>query len=86
MAFLSPVYFFMPPFSITDVIENMVKPYCFACHSKRVNFDKPELSPLLLKPSGSHHFGGMRAGFSVAGDRSSYDLFLNWILQGAREN
>ena len=53
---------------------------------KRVNFDKPELSPLLLKPSGSHHFGGMRAGFGVAGDLSSYDLFLNWILQGAREN
>ena len=53
---------------------------------KRVNFDKPELSPLLLKPSGNHHYGGLRPGFDLAGDHSKYDLFLNWILQGAREN
>jgi mono/diheme cytochrome c family protein len=61
----------------------------------RVNFDKPELSPLLLKPSGNHHYGGVRAGFDlVPGDsngstndnRDTYNLFLNWILQGAREN
>ena len=53
---------------------------------RRVNFDKPELSPLLLKPSGNHHYGGLRTGFDLAGDHSKYDLFLNWILQGAREN
>lgn len=52
----------------------------------RINFDKPELSPLLLKPSGNHHYGGLRTGFDLAGDHSNYDLFLNWIMNGAREN
>lgn len=52
----------------------------------RINFDKPELSPLLLKPSGNHHYGGLRTGFDLADDHSNYDLFLNWIMNGAREN
>lgn len=54
----------------------------------RIDFTRPELSLLLTKPTGSHHFGGVRPGFDMAagGDRSNYDLFLNWILEGAKEN
>ena len=56
-----------------------------------VNFDDPENSRLLLKPSGQHHAGGTLSGFDIttadgdAVDRANYDLFLNWILEGARE-
>lgn len=55
----------------------------------RVDLMDPENSRLLLKPSGNHHNGGIRPGFDlegvVDGDRSNYDLFLSWILEGARE-
>lgn len=55
----------------------------------RVDLMDPENSRLLLKPTGHHHNGGVRPGFdlegAVDGDRSNYDLFLNWILEGARE-
>ncbi|MGQ0585594.1 MAG: hypothetical protein ACT4PK_00090, partial [Gammaproteobacteria bacterium] len=56
-----------------------------------VTFDDPENSRLLLKPSGQHHAGGTLAGFDITTadgdpvDRANYDLFLNWILEGARE-
>jgi mono/diheme cytochrome c family protein len=50
-----------------------------------VNFDDPENSRLLLKPSGHHHAGGLLPGFDLDGNRASYDLFLNWILEGAPE-
>ncbi|HEX4883927.1 MAG TPA: hypothetical protein VFX05_07295 [Casimicrobiaceae bacterium] len=50
-----------------------------------VDFDDPENSRLLLKPSGQHHAGGMVAGFDLGGNRANYDLFLNWILEGAPE-
>jgi mono/diheme cytochrome c family protein len=50
-----------------------------------VNFDDPLNSRLLLKPSGHHHAGGQLAGFDLAGNRANYDLFLNWILEGAPE-
>lgn len=62
----------------------------------RVNFTDVVASPLLRKPSGYHHNGGVRTGFGDAntqtsadqlpvGDsrRASYDMILNWILQGA---
>lgn len=49
----------------------------------RVNFAEPLASPLLTKPSGQVHFGGTVAGFNTDGNRIHYDLFLNWILQGA---
>ncbi|HEX5055263.1 MAG TPA: hypothetical protein VFX02_02075 [Gammaproteobacteria bacterium] len=59
----------------------------------RINFKEPVESLLLRKPSGNHHFGECREGFDLTdtpgdcngtnGDRSNYDLFLNWILQGA---
>ncbi len=53
---------------------------------ERINFAEPGLSPLLLKPTGNHHFGGEVTGFDLTGDQSNYDLFVNWILEGAREN
>jgi cytochrome c553 len=54
----------------------------------RVNFTEIGSSPLLRKPSGNHHSGGLIPGFDATkapGDpaRASYDLFLNWILNGA---
>lgn len=54
----------------------------------RVNFDDPADSPLLNKPAGKHHGGGLQSGFDTtltpgALGRASYDLFLNWILNGA---
>jgi hypothetical protein len=52
----------------------------------RVNLGDPANSPLLLKPSGHHHGGNQRSGFDLSpgGDRTKYDIFLNWILEGAR--
>lgn len=54
----------------------------------RINFTDVGASPLLTKPSGNHHGGNLVAGFNantVPGDaaRARYDLFLNWILNGA---
>ena len=54
----------------------------------RINFTDLVASPLLRKPSNNHHNGLLRPGFNAAttpGDsaRASYDLFLNWILNGA---
>lgn len=54
----------------------------------RVDFKDPENSLLLTKPSGNHHYGGQREGFEIdnPANRQHYDLFLNWILEGAPEN
>jgi hypothetical protein len=62
----------------------------------RINFNDVADSPLLLKPSGKHHGGLLQKGFDstlVPGvttggllnpqGRTNYDLFLNWILNGA---
>ena len=54
----------------------------------RINFTDIVASPLLRKPSNNHHNGLLRPGFSsdkAPGDsaRAGYDLFLNWILNGA---
>ena len=54
----------------------------------RINFTDIAASPLLRKPSGNHHKGLLVAGFNASaapGDaaRARYDLFLNWILNGA---
>jgi len=62
----------------------------------RINFSDISASPLLRKPSGYHHFGLIQAGFGdtaakisadklLPGDpkRAYYDMFLNWILNGA---
>lgn len=54
----------------------------------RVNFTDIVASPILRKPSNNHHNGLLRPGFNTAAapgqaERASYDLFLNWILNGA---
>jgi hypothetical protein len=54
----------------------------------RINFQEIVASPLLEKPAGRHHFGGLGKGFDTSlppGDpaRAKYDLFLNWALNGA---
>ncbi len=54
----------------------------------RINFTDPGASPLLRKPSGNHHGGALQPNFDTSlppGDpgRANYDLFLNWILNGA---
>jgi mono/diheme cytochrome c family protein len=54
----------------------------------RINFTDIVASPLLRKPSGNHHNGQLRPGFNTTAapgqpERASYDLFLNWILNGA---
>jgi mono/diheme cytochrome c family protein len=54
----------------------------------RVNFTELAASALLRKPSGNHHGGLLQSGFNTnaaPGDpaRANYDLFVNWILNGA---
>ena len=54
----------------------------------RINFQEIAASPLLQKPSGQHHFGGLGPGFDASlapgqPGRAKYDLFLNWALSGA---
>ena len=54
----------------------------------RVNLEYVADSLLLKKPSGMHHYGGLRAGFDTSLDvgaagRANYDLFVNWISEGA---
>jgi mono/diheme cytochrome c family protein len=54
----------------------------------RVNFTDLAASPLLRKPSNNHHGGHLIVGFDTskapgAPERARYDLFLNWILNGA---
>ncbi len=54
----------------------------------RVNLEVIEDSLLLKKPSNNHHFGGLQPNFDAsldvgAGGRSNYDLFVNWMSEGA---
>jgi hypothetical protein len=54
----------------------------------RINFAEVAASALLQKPSGQHHFGRLGPGFDTRlapgqPERAKYDLFLNWILNGA---
>ena len=57
----------------------------------RVNLEYVEDSLLLKKPSGRHHYGGAQAiagGFDTtqalgSAARINYDLFVNWISEGA---
>jgi hypothetical protein len=54
----------------------------------RINFQEIIASPLLDKPSGQHHFGGLGKGFDTSlppgqPGRAKYDLFLTWALNGA---
>ena len=54
----------------------------------RINFTDIVASPLLRKPAGDHHGGALVSGFDATkapgeATRADYDLFLNWILNGA---
>jgi len=54
----------------------------------RVNLEVIEDSLLLKKPSGQHHFGDQRPGFDTSLDvgaagRANFDMFVNWISEGA---
>jgi len=54
----------------------------------RINFTEIATSALLQKPSGQHHFGGLGKGFDTSlapgqPGRAKYDLFQNWIVNGA---
>lgn len=56
----------------------------------RINFTDIESSRLLMRPAGLHHPGGLLTGFDTSytpgnSNRSNYDTFLNWILNGAPE-
>ncbi len=73
----TPVYFDNP--SATGLRTDLLS---------RINFSDVAASPLLEKPAGRHHGGNARDGFNTAllpgdGARAKYDLFLNWILNGA---
>ena len=57
-----------------------------------INFTAIDHSPLLRKPTGLHHGGGRQTGFDTrrpltdplrATEAANYDLFVNWILNGA---
>jgi hypothetical protein len=54
----------------------------------RVNLEHIEDSLILKKPAGIHHYGNERSGFDLSipvgsAGRSSYDLLVNWIAEGA---
>lgn len=54
----------------------------------RVNLEDVSDSLILKKSSGIHHYGGQRPGFDATltigtGGRAAYDLFVNWISEGA---
>ena len=56
----------------------------------RINFTDVESSRLLFRPSGHHHPGDLIANFDTSvtpgnAGRGAYDIFLNWILNGAPE-
>ena len=53
----------------------------------RINFTDPEDSLILRKPSGYHHGGGQVDGFgaTTADGTRYYNIFLEWIMNGAPE-
>lgn len=79
-----------PPLSYNSADYASVNEFYNTVRS-RINFTDVVASPLLRKPSGKHHGGGVLAqpqfdtsmplGTSPA--RSGYDLFVEWIMAGA---
>jgi len=56
----------------------------------RINFTDIESSRILFRPSGHHHPGALITNFDTSvtpgsSGRGAYDIFLNWILNGAPE-
>jgi hypothetical protein len=48
----------------------------------RINLTDPAASPILRKPTGNHHGGGMQLSVTS----HNYSMFANWILNGAPYN
>ena len=72
----------------TGPTERTDDPTFYAEVRSRINFTDIVASPLLRKPSGRHHGGGAQSGFDLTqppgnSERVNYDLFVNWILNGA---
>ncbi len=70
------------------VINSVDDDWLYAEVRSRVNMTDYVASALLRKPSNNHHNGQLRPGFdtSVAvgeAGRANYDLFVNWIVNGA---
>jgi mono/diheme cytochrome c family protein len=72
-----------------DGVQNSIDDDWFYAEVRgRVNFTEIAASPLLRKPSGNHHAGLLRPGFDTSAApgqaaRANFDLFQNWILNGA---
>lgn len=77
-----------------SVIDATDDAWLYAEIRGRINFLDPADSPLLLKPSGHHHGGNPAGGPAFlpnfdsslapgAAGRANFDLFLNWVLNGA---
>jgi mono/diheme cytochrome c family protein len=86
---------FKPPIFFADidrngdgVVDATDRAWLYRELRGRINQADLAASVLLTKPSGMHHAGGKRVGFDSTlppGDpgRASYDLVLNWVLNGA---
>lgn len=84
----APVYYTNLDRNGDGVINSVDEDWHYAEVRGRVNFTEIVSSPLLRKPSGNHHNGALRPGFDTSAApgqaaRANYDLFLNWILNGA---
>lgn len=77
----------VPMFWVEDIEQPSTGTTFYQEVLTRIDFNDPENSLLLKKPSNNHHFGGLRGGFEVSNpsNRYNYDLILNWILEGAPE-
>jgi mono/diheme cytochrome c family protein len=74
-----------------DTLTNATDDHWFYTELRgRINFTDWVASPLLRKPSGNHHNGGLHSRFNAAltpgaADREDYDKILGWIMNGAPE-
>ena len=50
---------------------------------ERVDFRDPENSILLRKPTSLTHGGGVRIDRDTLEGRETYNVILNWIMEGA---
>ncbi|HEY5801062.1 MAG TPA: hypothetical protein VIT92_12630 [Burkholderiaceae bacterium] len=87
-SFKPPVFFSEYDRNGDGAINDTDRQWFYREVRSRINFSDIAGSHLLQKPAGLHHAGRLRPGFDASlppGDpgRSNYDLFLNWILNGA---
>jgi len=85
---LPPVFFTNSDRNGDGAVDPTDDAWFYAEVRGRINFSDIVASPLLRKPSDHHHGGLFQPGFdstAAPGDnrRQTYDLFLNWILNGA---